>query len=221
MKEVIYIPIIHTQVDLGTMAYPLKMEYTARYGENAWRQHTKAINDMWDGLRKKIFNLNLPYKRTRIYQDSLPVFGAELKIIRGMAAMGSPNHEIILDLVKKGANLEGTEDPNLLVQEYNNLKALYQTTDTREKIKATKSYKRAAGKLIIKRDKFIAKRIEKTLLENEIAIVFMGVQHAVPKYLTGLKIFYLINRLPFRESYLSWDAFRLSSSHKSGAVLEI
>lgn len=201
MKELIYIPVIHTQDDMGTMAYSLKMEYVAKYGKKKWQQHIKAIDDMWKGLHKKIFSLNLPYRRTRIYQDSLPVCGKELEMVRDMVAIGSMNHKIILELVKKGAKLEGTEDPGLLLQEYSNIKMLYQAADIEEKIKAGENYRKVADELIIKRDRFIAKKIENTLSENEIGILFAGIQHNVNKYLINFKISYLIHRLPFKESY--------------------
>ena len=52
----------------------------------------------------------------------------------------------------------------------------------------------------MKRDKFIAGRIEKSLTEGEIGILFMGMQHTVDKHLKSVKISYLIHRLPFKES---------------------
>lgn len=201
MRELIYVPVIHTEVDMGTMLDLIKKEYLAKYGEEKWQQHLMAINSMWDGIREKIFNLNLPYKRTRIYQDGLPVCGKEIEIVREIAMKGSLNHKIILDLVMLGAKLEGTEDPDLLAQEYNNLKKLCQDANMKEKRSAMREYRRMAEELLLRRDKFIAKRIESTLAEDEIGILFMGLMHTVDKYLIGIKISYLIHRLPFRESY--------------------
>ena len=201
MRELIYVPIIHTQVDMGAMSDSVKKEYSVRYGRGKWQQHITAINSMWDGLRLKIFGLNLPYKKVRIYQDGLPVCGKELEIVRETAGKGSLNHKIVLDLVMKGAKLEGTEDPALLLQEYHNFKQLYQHSDATEKKKAIDNYRKMSDNLLMKRDKFIAGRIHSTLAEGEIGILFIGMQHTVDKYLKDVKISYLIHRLPFRESY--------------------
>jgi len=190
MRNLIYIPIVHTEVDMGSMSTSLRKEYLTRYGKEKWRQHTKAIDSMWDGLCRKIFDLNLPYGKLRIYQDGLPVCGRELEIIREAAEKGSRNHKIVLDLVEKGARLEGTESPDLLLQEYNNFKKLQGTSNIK-----------MSDDLLIKRDKFIANRIESTLTEDEIGILFMGLMHRVDKYLSGIKVSYLIHRLPFKESY--------------------
>lgn len=201
MREAIYIPVIHTQTDMGTMAESLKMEYIVKYGKKGWEQHIKAIDDMWDGLNKKLFKLKLPYKKVRIYQNSLPVCGKELEMVQEMATKGSPNYKIIINLVKKGAKLEGTEDPKLLMEEYNNLKMLFKPSDSAKKIKVMEKYERMGSEIIIKRDKFIAGRIDNTLLDKEVGIIFMGVHHTVDKYLDNIKISYLIHRMPFRESY--------------------
>jgi len=201
MRELIYIPIIHTEVDMGTMLDSVKKEYLDKYGPEKWQQHLKVIDDMWNGLREKIFNLNLPYGRVRIYQDGLPVCGKELEIVREVAEKGSLNHQIILELVSKGAKLEGAEDAKLLVEEYHNFQKVYQATDKAEKRRILQNYKRGSEELLIKRDKFIAGRIEATLAEDEIGVLFMGLQHAVDKYLKGIKISYLIHRLPFKKSY--------------------
>ena len=201
MRELIYVPIIHTEVDMGAMAESVKKEYSARYGRSGWQQHIKSIESMWDGVRRKIISLNLPYKKVRIYQDGLPVCGKEMEIVREIAGKGSRNHEIVLDMVMKGAKLEGTEDPALLLQEYKNFKQLYQYSDGSEKTKAINDYRKISDNLLIKRDKFIAKRIDNSLAEGEIGILFMGMQHTVDKYLKNIKISYLIHRLPFRESY--------------------
>lgn len=220
MRELLYIPIIHTEVDMGSMSDSLRKEYLARYGKEKWRQHTKAVDSMWDGLCRKIFDLNLPYGKLRIYQDGLPVCGRELEIIREVAGKGSRNHKIVLELVQKGAKLEGTEDPDLLLQEYENVKNQYQAADTSKNSEASPRSGGSAGRgtlakerrsdrkvakmsedLLMERDKFIARRIETTLAENELGILFMGLQHMVDKYLRNIKVSYLIHRLPFRASY--------------------
>lgn len=201
MRELIYAPIVHTEVDMGSLSESAKREYISRYGNEKWEQHVTIIGEMWVGLRKKIFSLNLPYERLRIYQDGLPVCGKEVEIAREIAGRGSPNHRIVMELIEKGARLEGTEDPALLVEEYRNIKRLYQSSTAEERLKALEDFKRSAEESLVRRDNYIARRIDSTLGKNEIGILFIGLQHAVNKYLKDMKVTFLIYRLPFTEGY--------------------
>ena len=64
----------------------------------------------------------MPYiltpEKTRIYQDGLPICGFEERIVRELAKAGSSNHQLILRLLDQGAVLMGTEDSQLLMEEY-------------------------------------------------------------------------------------------------------
>ena len=115
MRQLIYIPVIHTEVDMGSMAGSLKEAYLSRYGEERWAGHVKAIEQMWDGIKRKVDLLGLDCPKTKLYQDGLPLCGKELQIVTEVAARGSRNHRILLDLVQKGCTLIGTESPQLLL----------------------------------------------------------------------------------------------------------
>jgi signal transduction histidine kinase len=54
----------------------------------------------------------------RLYQDGLPVCGREEEIVRDLAGSGSQNHQILLELIARGARLTGSESPSLLLEEY-------------------------------------------------------------------------------------------------------
>jgi hypothetical protein len=138
----------------------------------------------------------LNYRQVRIYQDGLPVCGHELDIVRDLASRGSKNHQLVVLLVEKGATLEGTEDAALLLEEYNYIKAISQpnfltkkfdqkkTTETEEEIKRSlEEYREKSRALLQKRDDFIAARIDSTLKDGEIGILFIGVMHEVEKKL--------------------------------------
>ena len=111
-------------------------------------------------------------------------------------------HQLILELVKNGACLEGTEDPNLLVEEYDNLsqligKAAVSIQSYRDSFN---EYKEKGAILMKKRDAFIAERIKSTLKEGETPLVFMGVRHELEKLLqNSFAINYIIYRLPFKK----------------------
>ena len=202
MKRLIYVPVIHTEADMGSVAEPLKKEYIQRYGLERWQEHISAINSMWLGIRQKIFALELDYKNTKVYQDGLPVCDKELAIASDLAEAGNENYKIIAELLHRGAKLLGTEDPELLLEEYNYIKDVAQIDNLEEKERAIKAYEKKAKDIIERRDQFIADRITRTLMEGETGILFIGMKHQVDEKLRQeIEVSYLIYRLPFKENY--------------------
>ncbi len=122
MRRLIYIPIVHSSADMGSMSESLEQVYRKKYGRQKWIQRTKTVQKIWREIEKKISFLPLDYAKVKIYQDGLPKCGRELEIAKSAAAGGSKNYQLVLDLVEKGAQLIGTEDPNLLIQEYHQLR---------------------------------------------------------------------------------------------------
>ncbi len=187
---------------MGSLAGSLKEEYLERFGKERWQEQKRAVKDMWQGIRERLAGLRLDHKKVRIYQDGLPVCGKEMEIVRRVARAGSINHGIILDLIKKGAKIEGTESAELLLKEYGCLRDIAQARELGEKERAIKEYEEIGKELLSKRDAYIAKRIGETLKEGETGILFMGIKHEVDKYLPkDIEISYLISRLPFRDAY--------------------
>lgn len=187
---------------MGSMAEPLKREYVQRYGQNRWDEHIEAINSMWQGIRQKVFDLRLDYGKTRVYQDGLAICQKELAIANELALAGNENYGIIVELIQRGATLMGTENPRLLIEEYNYIKAISETVDLSEKDKLINKYEIKAGELLHDRDEFIAGRINETLLEGETGILFMGMKHRVEEILPkDIEVSHLIYRLPFKESH--------------------
>lgn len=200
MRKLIYIPVLHTQADMGSMAEPMKKEMISRFGEAKWREQENAVDSLWQGISRKIKGLRLDYFRVRIYQDGLPVCGKEWEIVREVAGLGSKNHQLILELIVKGAKIEGTEDPELLIQEYQFIKELTEIADPGEKKRAIKKYQKGRDALLKKRDQFIAQRIDKTLQDGDKGLLFIGLRHEIDKFLPkDIRVSYLIYRLPFKK----------------------
>jgi len=198
VRQLIYIPVIHTEVDMGSMAGSLKEAYLSRYGEERWASHVKAIEQMWDGIKRKLDALTLDYPKTKLYQDGLPLCGKELQIVTEVAARGSHNYRILLDLVQKGCTLLGTESPQLLLKEYRHIKeAVGEGNHPMPFWKRLRSQWQAQ-RLLVRRDRFIARRIAETLQEGETGLLFMGIQHEVDRFLSGISVKYLFHRLPFQ-----------------------
>jgi len=200
MGKIIYIPIIHTEEDMGSMANNMKQIYIRHYGAARWKQHVNTVNEVWAGIKQKISNLELDYGRVKIYQDGLPLCGRETEIMEDVARLGSHNYIIIKDLVKSGAELIGTEDPKLLLEEYTFYKKITEILDIEQRNEVMQKAKKRRDELLVERDKFIAARIKDTIGANETGLLFLGLEHEANKYLPAdIKVEYLIYRLPFKE----------------------
>ncbi len=198
MRKLIYVPVIHSEADMGTKAEPHKKEFTDQFGVRVWNEHIKAVDEMWTGIAHRFRKMDVDHSNVRIYQDGLPLCGREMDIVRDVAAQGSQNHRLVLSLVKRGASLEGTEDIQLLLEEYHYIQAICREHEPAEKRRKAKSLSMKRKTLLRQRDRFIARRIDKTLKEDETGILFAGMAHRVDKYLPkDINVSYLIFRLPF------------------------
>lgn len=202
VKKLIYIPILHTSHDMGNMANAMKETYVKKFGEQKWQEHVRVIGEMWDGIKKRIEALNLPFNHVKIYQDGLPECGKEKEIVQELAGKGSPNHQIVQWLVDKGAQLIGTEDPKLLLEEYNHVKKIAAAKTHQEKEKLIHNFTKGGEKLLRKRDEKIRDQILTTLKNGETGILFIGLLHRVDELLPKeMNVTYLIHRLPFRRRF--------------------
>ncbi|MEK6766713.1 MAG: hypothetical protein AABY49_10880 [Planctomycetota bacterium] len=182
MRKLIYVPIVHTETDMGSVSESLKEKYIEKYGQSKWLDHVNKIDSLWDCIEGELDALGLCYKNLKIYQDGLPNCGVEEKIVRDVAEKGSKNYKLLIKLLGKGAHLIGTEDPKLLIEEYKIIQhALNQTKEKSKDI--IDKYKEKAEKQLSERDKYISKRIDETLKDNETGILFIGIMHKVNEFL--------------------------------------
>ena len=175
MRRLIHVPIIHSAVDLGSLSESVKAHYTKLVGERTWNQREQMIGELWKHIQQSIQVLHLDYRSVRIYQDGLPVCGFEEKIVRELAEAGSRNHLLIVELLNRGTMLEGTEDPQLLMEEYETQKRCMEKQTVsdqarQERIRQTESLLKA-------RDASITERIDATLKEGETGLIFLGALH--------------------------------------------
>ncbi|ABQ27016.1 hypothetical protein [Geotalea uraniireducens] len=192
MRRLVYIPIIHTEVDMGSLSEDVRNEFLARYGKSKWLEHLRLISQLWDTIRKRLLAMPLDYARTKLYQDGLPVCGKESDIVQELAGMGSRNHMLLMELVEKGAAIIGTEDPNLLLEEHRKIKAIIAEPGARGGKGRLDAFRSNSNGLLAKRDEFIAKRISDTLEEGETGVLFIGAMHKVEKRLPkDIKVIYL------------------------------
>lgn len=164
---------------MGTLAQVVRARSIGRFGRRNWEDGVVAINLLWDHIRSETARLDLPYPRVRLYQDGLPVCGNELDIARELARSGSPNHQLLLSLVEKGATLMGTESPELLVEEYRLAQRALLTGAPPESPEQKMGLQALSHDLLQRRDRFIASRISETLGEGETALLLLGMLHSL------------------------------------------
>jgi hypothetical protein len=163
MRTLIVIPVVHAERDMGSL-----------FGDQF-----RSADQVWSGIRSMIAELALPYTDVRLYQDALPLCEKETDLVREIAAGGSKNHQFLVELMEQGARLVGTEDPHLLLQEYQLLQGVLgggkqgpesRREDQRQRLRSN-------------RDRFIAGRINATLSAGEIGLLFLGAAHSVEQFL--------------------------------------
>lgn len=198
MRTLIYVPMVHSEADLGTMAEEVRRKLADTVGAGAAARRAGLVDAMWDGIRRRLLGEPVTWARVRLYQDGLPVCGWEDKIVRDVAATGSKNHLLLLDLVKRGATLMGTEDAALVVREYRRVQRLVEAARSRAPDEEMRAIVAEGDEILAARDAFIARRIDETLAEDEVGILFAGLLHRVDELLSGkLEVKPVIHSLPF------------------------
>jgi hypothetical protein len=178
-RSLVWVPIIHTEADQGSMSEAIRQLHVRKLGRKRWEQHVQAIEDKWRRIEQTIENLNLDYAAVRLYQDGLPVCGHESAIVAELARAGSRNHALIGKLLERGARLTGTESPELLLEEYEMARQVLVSLARRPARPASRSQQEASQRLLQRRDRFIARRIDETLGPGETGLLFLGLLHSL------------------------------------------
>lgn len=199
-RTLIYIPIIHTDPDLGSLASDVEEKASSLLGER-WKKHKKIVKQYWEEIAEYLKKREV--EGIKIFQDGLPVEGKEAQmIIRKLAKTGSPNYQLLKNLSSRGAWVLKTENPALLKQEYQITKNLVAKKNLLWSIFAFLNYKLRKDKLLKARDEFIAKQINQGLKDRETGICFLGAYHEVlSKLAKDIKIMLFKNPEKIREYY--------------------
>jgi len=178
MRKLLYVPIIHVESDLGSIAPAIDKRSTQICGKVRWEKHKRIVTTFWDNIEEYFKKLNAG--KLKVYQDGLMADG-ELgqKIIEEGAEKGSRNYRIVLELIRRGGEIRKTEDIALLKEEYNRILKLAQSKSLWDRTTAYIGYRFHRDKLMDKRDRFIADTINQTLKEGETGVLFIGAYHDV------------------------------------------
>ncbi|PAV11222.1 hypothetical protein ASJ81_11230 [Methanosarcina spelaei] len=196
MRKLVYVRIVHTSEDMGSLSKKLQEEIISRIGRDKWEENQKKILKFWEELEKEILGLKLDLEHTKIYQDGLPAEGEiGMKIVYTAAKLGSQNYRLIEKLVEKGAQIVATESPELLIEERNLLMEMYNSPTLEEREKAKRRYELRKKNLLLERDEYIASRISNTLKTAETGVLFIGAEHnVIPFIAKDIEIIDLVKR---------------------------
>lgn len=187
---------------MGGLGGSMRGHYVQRFGEKAWNEHLRAIKLLWQGIARRLDALDLPFSRVKVYQDGLPVCGREKAIVEDLAAQGSPNHELLLSLLRRGATLVGTEDLTLLLREYHHLQRIAHAKTPEERKQFVSEFEREEKQILRDRDEKIRDQIVRTLKAGETGILFLGLLHRADELMPStIEVRYLVHQLPFERSF--------------------
>jgi len=182
MRTLIYIPIIHTDADMGSLASALDQSTATVCGEERWERHKATASHFWQMVSDHLETLDA--KNFKVYQDGF-VSDGDLgkKIIEEAVRKGSQNYKIILNLLNRGAEMVSTENMALLQEEYGLISRIIKAETASEKRHAYRKYEARKARLIKERDSFIARTINETLKSGEVGLLFIGAYHDVVPHL--------------------------------------
>jgi hypothetical protein len=194
-RRLIYIPIIHTQADMGALARSVRRVTVQKLGRRAWKRNVDVIGQMWAEICRTVEGWELPWENVRLYQDGLPRCGREAEIVTELAGAGSPNHRLLLSLMKRGATLMGTESPDLLLQEYRLVQQILAAKDPEDAARVEARHGARSRSLLAQRDQHIAGRINESLRAGETGLLFLGMLHSLDSWLAkDIRVTYPIRR---------------------------
>lgn len=182
MRKLLYVPVIHVDPDLGSIASTIDKRSAEICGRQRWEKHKQTLTTFWDEIEEYFKKLDA--RNLKIYQDGLMTDGdLGQKIIEEGASKGSRNYRIVLDLIKRGGEIRKTEDIALLKEEYAQILKLAQSKSLWERTTAYIGYRFHRDRLMDKRDRFIARIMNETLKDGETGVLFMGAYHDVLPHL--------------------------------------
>jgi len=172
MRTLIIVPIVHSREDMGSLA----PDSTRGVAEAA-----RLGAAFWSAIRERIESLDQDWNGVKVYQDGLPDTLPEL-VDRIVARAPGQNYGLLRWLGGHGAAVLGTEDPKLLMEEHTLLKAINDASEL-DRARARATYTSRALALLDERDSYIARRIDSTLGEGQMGLLFVGAAHEVEKKL--------------------------------------
>ena len=171
-RKLLIVPIFHTKEDMGSLGNQLSIA----------DGYTAMASDFWQEVKERVKHYINGIPKVKVYQDGLPDTQGKL-VEKILSQVQSPNYELLRFLKEKGAKVFGTEDQELLKKEYEFISQILRTRDDAKKNRLRQVYESQASELLVKRDTYIADRIDNTLNRGDLGILFIGATHDIKEKL--------------------------------------
>lgn len=149
-------------------------------------EYLEKFNKYWEQVEVQISNLELKLgQASKIYHELLPASGEDgLKVIK---ELNDKSYQIVKNRVERGAQLETTEEGELLTEFMDWSRCLALGLQNQKVfIQVYQSYTAASKK----RNEHIARHIDETLKTDEIGVLFMREGHQL-QFPSDIQIFYV------------------------------
>ena len=195
MRLLIWVPVIHNYADMG-------LTKEQAMADKHFREIDPAVERLWDVIGREIAKLNLDYRNVQIYMDSWFPCANPVRYVELFASKGSRNFELIARYIRQGAELMATENifhfiiPKFLFRFVGMYSwGPYWFWDMKVKIiLVLSSFYNQLNPLgtvssnMKLRDQYVANRIDESLKDGKIGLLFMGAKHEVTDYITAQDI---------------------------------
>ncbi len=149
-------------------------------------EYLERFNKYWNQIEDQVSSLELKLgKIDKIYHELISVGGGDgVKAIKGL---NEKSCQIVENRLTKGAQLEATEDNELLTEFMDWNRCLVMGLQNEKVFAEVYEHYTQASK---KRNEYIAKQIDETLKPDEVGILFMREGHQV-QFPSDIRIFYV------------------------------
>ena len=150
-------------------------------------EYLEKFNNYWDQVENQVSSLELKLGRIdRIFHELISAGGEDgAKVIKDL---NDRSYQIVENRLGKGTQLEATEEAELLTEFMDWSRCLLLGLQNQQVFTTVYEYYTEANK---KRNEHIAKKIDETLREDEVGILFMREGHQI-QFPLDIKVFYVV-----------------------------
>jgi len=150
-------------------------------------EYLEKFNNYWCQVENQVSSLELKLGRIdRIYHELISVGGDDgAKVIKDL---NDKSYQIVEHRLDKGTKLEATEEAELLTEFMDWSRCLVIGLQNQKVFTRVYEYYTEASK---RRNEHIAKKIDETLKQDEVGILFMREGHQI-QFPSDIKVFYVI-----------------------------
>ena len=155
--------------------------------KEAQAEYLERFNKYWNQVENQVSSLELKLgKIDKIYHELIVVGGEDgVKVIKDL---NDKSYQIVENRLDKGTQLEATEEAEILTEFMDWSRCLVLGLQNQKVFTKVYEYYTEASK---KRTEHIAKKIDETLKEDEVGVLFMREGHQV-QFPSDIKVFYVV-----------------------------